>query len=46
VKIKKIFDEATKTEFIKNMNKQQDKLSNIAMAIEAYKIKPDRQKLE
>ncbi len=44
--LKEITDQATKTTFIDNMNKQQDKLSNIAMAIDAYKINPNSQKLE
>jgi len=44
--LKKISDEATKIKFIENMNKQQDKLSNIAMAIDAYKVNPNSQKLE
>jgi hypothetical protein len=44
--LKQISDEKTKTTFIENMNKQQDKLSNIAMAIDAYKINPNSQKLE
>jgi hypothetical protein len=44
--LKQISDETTKVKFIENMNKQQDKLSNIAMAIDAYKINPNSQKLE
>lgn len=44
--LKQISDETTKTTFIENMKKQQDKLSNIAMAIDAYKINPNSQKLE
>ena len=44
--LKQISDETTKEKFIENMNKQQDKLSNIAMAIDAYKINQNSQKLE
>lgn len=44
--LKQISDETTKTTFIENMNRQQDKLGNIAMAIDAYKINPNSQILE
>ena len=44
--LKKISDETTMTKFIENMNRQKDKLSNIAMAIDAYKINPNSTNLE